>query len=323
MGLAGLINARRLGIPCIGTVHTLLPEFWKPFLNKYLKYVTPPFLNRVIKGLLKRVDKFSLFNTSIDLGSFFMEELSWRYYAQFFKRCDISFVPSKYAQEECRKHGFKTEVLPNGIDFSKFRAAENLKQFNEKWNLESKDIVALYVGRLSEEKNIDFILNSAPDVLKRTDHLKYLIVGDGPHRSKLEKITEKTRTKTNVIFTGYLEQEALNQAYTRANFFINASPLETQGLSVIEAMYFGCPILSVNSGAVAEVVQSTSSGILFTTRDELTDAVLQLISQKDLQKQYRKNAQSNVREFDIKIFSKKLIKIYEDFLSKKKNKSEK
>ena len=316
MGLAGLVNARRLRIPCIGSVHTLIPEFWKPFLQKHLPYITPPVLDRVINRFLKPlVDKFSILDTTLDLGTFFMEELTWRYFVEFFKRCNETIVPSKYTQEECQKHRLKSTVLPNGIDFQKFQQMEDEKTFSKRWNIAPKDIVALYVGRLSEEKNIDLILESARDVLKNFPTLKYMIVGDGPLRSKLEKLTEKNAISDSIIFTGYLNQESLNRCLSRADFFINASPLETQGLSVIEAMYFGCPILSVNSGAVVELFENSSFGILFkNSKKDLTAKVQELLENRNLLSKFRKNAKLKAREYDIKKFCKRLIAIYEKYL---------
>ena len=240
-----------------------------------------------------------------------MEELSWRYFAEFFKRCDLTLVPSKYAQEECRKHGFSTEILPNGIDFRKFQSIKDPTPFNQKWNLEPKDLVAIYVGRLSEEKNIDLILESANEVLKTTDHLKYMIVGDGPHRSRLEKLVETYKIADSVIFTGYLHQEMLNEAYSRANFFINASPLETQGLSVIEAMYFGCPILSIDSGAVTDLFSEKLIGDLFQDAADLTEHTKKLVSQPKLRASLGKNAQIKAQDYDIKNFCHQLLAIYE------------
>ncbi len=317
MGLAGMINARRLAIPCIGSIHTLLPEFWKPFIDKLLPYITPSLIKNVTKQFVKLIDRFSLLNTTVDLSSFFMEELSWRYFAAFFKRCNVALTPSKYAQEICQKHGLDTRVLPNGINFSKFQISKDLKSFNERWGLNSKDTVAIYVGRLSEEKNIDLILKSAEDVLK-TEDLKYMIVGDGPFRSKLESLVRNSRISENVIFTGYLEQEELNQCYSRADFFINASPLETQGLSVIEAMYFGLPILSINSGAVTELFETASIGLLFeNSKDDLTRVVKQILNDRSLLKDFQKNSTKEAKKYDIKEFSKQLISIYDEFLQKK------
>jgi len=318
MGLAGLINAKRLAIPCIGSVHTLLPEFWKPFVKKLSPYLTPKLINRVFDRFVKLIDRFSLFTTTIDLGTFLMEELSWRYFTEFFKRCDVALTPSKYAQVVCQKHGLETEVLPNGIDFTRFQKAKSLNAFNKKWNLDSKDVVVIYVGRLSEEKNIDLILKSAPDVLKSVDHLKYLIVGDGPFRSKLETLANQYNISDAVIFTGYLEQEMLNQCYSRADLFINASPLETQGLSVIEAMYFGVPILSINSGAVAELFDGLPIGLLFKDSRDLTSKLLQVLENQNLLHSFRKNAMRKASNYDIKEFCRKLIAVYENYLSRKK-----
>jgi 1,2-diacylglycerol 3-alpha-glucosyltransferase len=311
MGLAGLFNARRLGIPCIGSIHTLLPEFWKPFLEKYIPYVKPPIFDKVVSRLIKVVDRLSILDTTFDMTRWFLEELTWRYYTQFFKRCDVALVPSKYAQAECQKHGLKTEILPNGVDFSEYHKVESHEEVNSQWHLNTEDRVVLYVGRLSEEKNINLILKSASKVLRAEDHLKYMIAGDGPHRSKLERMAEKEGIGDHVIFTGYLDREALNQAYSRADLFINPSPLETQGLSVIEAMFFGCPVLSINSGAVVELFENTAIGFLFEDATDLTTKLKRILGDPAILQAYRANARSKAQDYDIKNFCKNLITIYE------------
>ncbi|MDD1778213.1 MAG: glycosyltransferase [Candidatus Helarchaeota archaeon] len=318
MGLAGLMNARRLAIPCIGSIHTLLPEFWKPFLEKYISLVTPPLLKRAIKQFLSLFDHFSIVNTTLDLRLSLVEQLSWRYMVEFFKRCDLSLVPSTYAQNECLNHGLTTQILPNGIDFAKFQLPRDPSVFNKRWNLDPQDRLLIYAGRLSEEKNIDLILNSAPTILKTTDHLKYMIIGDGPHRNALEKLVEKNQISENVIFTGYLNSSGLSECYSRAMLYINPSPFETQGLSVIEAMYFGCPILSVNSGGVAELIDNSTSGLLCeNTPEALTRTLLAVLEDQSILKKYRVNAKVTASEYDIKKFCKQLIAIYEQLLTKK------
>lgn len=309
MGLAGLINAKRLAIPCIGHIHTLIPEFWRTFMDKLLPYFVPPVLSSIYDMLVR-----PLLNTTIDLSSFLMKNLTWRYWVEFFKRCDESIVPSKHTQEMCQKHGLETTLLPNGIDFSRFRQIQHYEAFEKRWKIEPEDRIALSVGRLSEEKNVEMVIQSARDVLRSTTNLKYMIVGDGPIHSKLEHLVEKSDISDAVIFTGYLNPNELDECYSRATFYINSSPIETQGLSVIEAMYLGCPILSVNAGAVPELFQNSAIGFLFeNSKDDLTRVTLKLINDTEKIKTFRENSTKEAEKFDIRYNCEKLIQIYEKY----------
>jgi len=301
MGLAGLINSRRLNIPCIGTIHTLIPEFWKPFIDKLLPYFAPPVLDIIIDRFLKPV-----VNTTIGL--------SWRYYVEFFKRCNETLVPSRYTQELCRQQGLSTTLLPNGIDFSKFQIIKNLEAFEERWKIKPDDVLIISVGRLSEEKNLELVIDSAKDVLQQSSRFKYMIIGDGPLRSKLERITEKHQISEHVIFTGYVDQKNLNDFYSRADLYINASPIETQGLSLIEAMHFGIPLLSIDTGAAAELFEAPIGLLFKNSKQDLTRAIFEIVKDHHVFKKYGKRAKLEAQKYDIRIFCKKLLTIYEEYL---------
>ncbi|MHC1591503.1 MAG: glycosyltransferase [Candidatus Helarchaeales archaeon] len=309
MGLAGLINARRLGIPCIGTIHTVIPEFWKPFIKKLLPYFTPPVVDLIIDRFLKPV-----VDTTIGMGSRLMKELSWRYYVEFFRRCDETLVPSRYTQQLCWQQGLMTTVLPNGVDFSSFHVVQDLEPFERHWNVNKDDFLVICVGRLSEEKNLELVLEAAGKVLQISDKIRFMIVGDGPLRTKLERLVKKLGIASSIIFTGYLDRASLNEVYSRANAYINASPIETQGLSIIEAMFFGIPILSINCGAAMDLFEAPIGLMFKNDPKDLARALMELVNNPSLRKKSGRRARLEAKKYDISKFCDKLLTIYNEYI---------
>ena len=308
LGISGIFAARRLGIPAVGTVHTLIPEFWKVFMNNFIPYIGIP----VVKDLLNLV-----VDTAVDVTSVFAKYFSWRYYIQFFKRCDVTTVPSKYAQDICREKGLETIILPNGIDFSKFDRID--KEFIKKFNISKKNKYLISVGRLSEEKKVETSLRSFIEIHKNFPNLRYLIVGDGSMHSTLTSMAEKAGITEKVIFTGYLNNEELAAAYQNSHIYITSSPFETQGLSIIEALYFHLPIIGIKSGATEDLnLQDNRIGLFHDgTVENLANQIKTMLKLEKMYKEYKKNAKPFSLKYNMKDFVKNQVNLYEELINKK------
>jgi len=307
LGISGLVSARRLGIPTVGTVHTLIPEFWKVFIKNIVPYVSLPIIKNVFDILL---------DATVDITSVFAKQLSWRYFVQFFRRCDVTTVPGKYAQGRCEHYGLTTKIMPNGIDFSKFKSIDN--KFDNKFNISKKNKYLISVGRLSEEKKIETTLNSFISIHEKYPNLKYLIVGDGPLHGKLQSMAERSRVEDKIIFTGYLNEAELSAAYSSADIYVINSPFETQGLSVIEALYFNLPVIGIKSGGVADLqLQENSIGLFHDgTVEDLSNQIKTLLDLEKMYSEYKKNAKPFSLQYNMKDYIKNIVKLYEDLIAK-------
>lgn len=312
MGLSGLFNGKRLGIPILGTVHTLIPEFWNDFVKKLLPYVALPIVDQLFKPLFREV---------ADIYSLFMERLTWRYFARFFNQCDLVTVPSTYAKMKCIENGINNPVIaPNGVDFSRFQFLEEPYNFYERWGINKNDTIFLSVGRLSEEKNLEVILNSAKNILKSYDNIKFLIVGEGQQGTRLRNLVKKLEIQDSVIFTGYVDYKELGLFYKYADLLIVASLYESFGLTVIEAMYFGCPVLGVKSGGIMDIINPNYNGLFFNgTSEDLTKKISYILENPTILKTFKENCQETSKKFDISNSTNTLIQLYEQLLNDKKH----
>jgi alpha-1,6-mannosyltransferase len=123
--------------------------------------------------------------------------------------------------------------------------------------------LALYVGRLAGEKEIDVALDAWRDVERRTG-ARLVLVGAGPSARALRRAAGAERA----IWLPYERDRArLADLYAAADLYLAPGPAETFGLSAMEALASGLPILSVGQGGVAEAVERSGAGRLYAVGD--------------------------------------------------------
>lgn len=153
----------------------------------------------------------------------------------------------------------------------------------------------LYVGRLEPRKGIDVLLEAIPVVMEAFPSVRFTLVGDdtlpGPDGSTYKKAFLKRHSRqpwlSRVTFTGRLEQEALLQAYERADVFVAPSRFESFGLVFLEAMRMGKPVIGCRAGGMPEVVEDGSNGLLVEPGDaqSLAQAIVKLAGSQALRDQ--------------------------------------
>lgn len=120
----------------------------------------------------------------------------------------------------------------------------------------------LYVGRLAEEKGLDFLL----DFFREHSELSLTIVGDGPQRENLQRSASQ-----NVQFKGYVNNSELSSILFEHDVFIFPSTSEPWGLVVEEALAYGLPVIcSDKVGCGQDLVEAYKAGIVFRVNDMLS-----------------------------------------------------
>lgn len=192
----------------------------------------------------------------------FIRPLAWQIHRHFYRKADYRLATSKRIQAELEAHGFgETGIWRRGVDshiFSdKFRSDEMRNRLTAG---QPDKTLLLFVGRVAAEKQIEQIRA----VLENVPNTHLAIVGDGPHRPKLEQHF----AGTSVTFAGYLKGAELSKAYASSDIFVFPSAIETFGLVVAEAMAAGLPVVASRVGGVPELIDSGVNGFIFEVNDE-------------------------------------------------------
>ena len=231
LGSLGLFMARQLRIPAIYTYHTRLEH--------YAHFVPLPgmlFRNLISHALIKR----------------------------FANRCDGVIVPTYSTEEYLRMIGVTTPtfVQPTGIEYERFQAVKpaDVEALRKKLRL-SNEKVFISVARLSNEKNIDFIIEAIDRLRQESDvPFRFLMIGDGHQRDRLQKKIDSLELGSHFTLVGAVQPEEMALWYNLGDAFLFASKSETQGMVILEAMSAGLPVVAVRSSGIEDVVRDGLNG---------------------------------------------------------------
>ncbi len=177
-------------------------------------------------------------------------------------------VVSNGLKEELIKNNIennKITVIPNGIDIDKFKIL-NKDECRKNLNIPKEQSVILYVGRLSEEKNVSTLIKAASKLIKTNQTLHVYLVGDGPLRSELELLANKLGTLKNIHFIGKIVHDLVGTWMGATDYFCLPSLREGCPNVILESLGCGRPVIASNVGAIPDIV-TNESGILFTPED--------------------------------------------------------
>jgi glycosyltransferase involved in cell wall biosynthesis len=262
VGLAALSAARVLGLPTAGIYHTDFPE--------YVRILTEDSL---------------------------MESLTWNYMHWFYAQMDTIFVNSDHYRQCWIDRGIapeKLRILPRGLDTALFHPSKNQPDFWKSRGLRDGEVGALYVGRVSREKNLDLLAASFRRLHTADVPVRPLIVGDGPYSSMMKELLPEG------IYTGSLHKEELASAYASADFFVFPSTTDTFGNVVIEAQASGLPVIVSDVGGPKDLVEDGVDGLITKGQDldALTAAVKLLTGDAELRKKMGTASRARVAERD-------------------------
>lgn len=193
----------------------------------------------------------------------FLAPLWQRYLRHLYAPCRQVYAPSLENVSWLREQGIASDVRlwSRGVRRDLFHPGQRSMSWRRSLGIEDSDVVILFVGRLSPEKNIDTVIPVLRALRDEGIAHRPLFVGEGPERSRLEKALP------HALFTGYLEGEALARAYASSDIFFFPSITETFGIVTLEAMASGLPLVCARSMGSRDLVDHGENGRLIDPKD--------------------------------------------------------
>lgn len=227
-------------------------------------------------------------------GSKLVAKISKFFLRQTYNRSVRVLCPSKTYKDilvDCGVREEAIKIFTRGANTQKFNISFKDDNFWSQYipNYRGETVV-LYVGRVSDEKNISIFIKLAKQF--SNTGVKFVIVGDGPARKKLEENAH------NVVFTGFFTGETLSKSYASSDIFLFPSETETFGNVILEACASGlCPIVS-NKGASCEHIEHGVNGYIASSYEEYSKILQELLFDKQLLQSIRAKAFSSVENVD-------------------------
>lgn len=211
----------------------------------------------------------------------------------------------------------KVKVIPMGVDTSLFK-----KRRIKKPKSYEKNRILLFVGRLSDQKGLQYLIDSIPEIIKHDPMVKLLIIGGGAYEKTLREKCRNNKMEKYVEFLGPKSAAEISPYYNFADVFIMPSlstktGTEALGLSLLEAMASGCPVIGTKVGGIPFVIKNGYNGLLVEQKDskEFAKAIIALLKDGKSSQRLGNNAAKFARKnYSWDKVSRDFTKIYEDLL---------
>lgn len=279
--------SKNTGAPIVHTYHTMYEQ--------YVKYLIPS--QRVGNQVVRVVSKNRL------------------------KGVKKVIAPTHKVETALYNYGISSEiaVVPSGISLEQHQLRiTDEERLNKRriLGIKSDDIVLINLGRLGHEKNLEELLKLFSIATTKKNNLKFLIVGDGPARSDLEKLSSDLNISHKVIFTGMVKPSEVQTFYQLGDIFVSASTSETQGLTYIEAAANGLPLLCRQDLCLQDVIIQGENGFAYNNASDFLKYLDFIIKNPDWRNKASKKSENIAGGFDKTSFGNKIEQIYKEVLKK-------
>lgn len=194
------------------------------------------------------------------------------------KKVSLVIVPTIKIEQNLKGYGLikPIKVIPSGISLEQHRkriTAEARRIMRAELGISDEQTVLIYLGRLGTEKNLDELLFLFYKAHAVNDKLRFVIVGDGPAKTQLERKSNNLGIASSVVFTGMVEPAEVQKYYQLGDVFVSASTSETQGLTYIEAATNGLPLVCRQDPCLKDVIIQGENGFEYKDEKEFIDAL--------------------------------------------------
>lgn len=320
VGLMGLYAAHELKVPLVSEYCTDLFEYVEHY-PLALPVLITALLLLPLAIPMTRNQLFELYRSSrprLGIGKW-NKNLVRDLMTILHSSCDAVIVHSRKSARQLASwqkgdFNYRTYLIPTGVDALPIPTKTAQETFCKKFKIAPTDEIVLYVGRLSQEKNLDLLIEMMPELIAKRPQAKLVFVGDFDYREALEAAAKKSSAAERIIFTGRMPRERLGEPLGIAKVFAFPSLSDTQGLVLHEAALAGVPTVMCDR-LVSEVVKDGENG--FYCKDapkSMANKIATILSDDKLRNKMSKKAKEIAGKFSERSQAQKIIKLYEKII---------
>ncbi|MDR1193853.1 MAG: glycosyltransferase family 4 protein [Peptococcaceae bacterium] len=293
LGSFGRYLARDLQIPLLHSMHTIYEDYTH-YLAKLAKL-------RMLSGLAKAAAR--------------------KISADFCNSADHVIVPTDKVRDLMRSYGVWREIatVPSGILVEKFAGGQedpsDREALRADLGIKAGERVLLYIGRLAEEKNLTELLRDLATYLTAQDNIRLLLIGDGPDRGRLEDLAASLGIGSRAIFAGARPWDEIERYYRLGDVFVNTSQSESQGLTYIEAMAAGLPVVAKADRCLDGVLEDGKNGYAFQDQAGMLTALDLILGDDAARELLAQRARQTARRFSAAGYGERVAELYQAVLA--------
>lgn len=223
-----------------------------------------------------------------------------------------NYVLKKYKQDISERIHVALEGVSESF-FSPPKIAEpsHWKSFNP-----ASDPYVLAVGKISPRKNISVIIEAMEQINNKIPHRLVIVGGNGWEFKSVKERVIKAGIESKVHFLGYVTDDELCFLYRQASAFIYPSLFEGFGLTILEAMASGCPVITSNMSCLPEIAGDAARLVNPINAQEVAESIETICTNDHIADDLRKRGEARAREFTWNKCAKEVSKVYQLVLDK-------
>lgn len=198
-----------------------------------------------------------------------------------------------------KRKGFDSVYrCPVGLDVSAYENLADVKCPLDRFGIPDKAQILLYVGVLEPRRNVDFLIRILSCMNAGFPELYLLIIGDGPDAGMLLNTVRLIGLEDRVVFGGRILQSQMPMVYRLADILVLPSSYEIYGMVILEAMYFGVPVISSCTAGPEEIIENGVNGILVPDlrTESWIPPIMRLLSDAGYANEIKRKARIRIEE---------------------------
>ena len=227
------------------------------------------------------------------------------------EHADRVIAVSEFTKKMLIKHygisDWKIDVVHNAVQ-------PNFSTYHKSHHINPTDKVVLFLGRMTMQKGPDYFLQMAKKVLDHMKRVKFVMAGDGNMMKQVIDMAIGLGIERHVLFSGFLKGDEINRAYAEADLYVMPSVSEPFGITPLEAINQGTPVLISKQSGISEVIRNALR-VDFWDIDEMANKVIAALKYPELHQTLREKSSEELQKMSWQKQAGEISKVYEKAIS--------